>query len=342
MENIFLSIFSSLVEIQTDSGPLAEKLKKDFAYFLASPGTSSYRLKCFLQDIPWGKIPPLAAKNQSLNSITYENKGIRYNDYHGEALSIYNYGNQQGEIYSLDPDLLHEVSYLMILSRTGKKMDLSGFHKIHACGVANDHYNFIAMMPMKGGKTTLFLNLIKDQALKIISDDGPVVDRRGKIHSFPLRVGVEEDPGQTQYSKLPSTVDRQKIYRIHRKKFGPKFLIPMTAFQNPLIGPGKRKNILCQGIRTSTSGFKMVKVKKRKMLFPLMTHLVVGLGLPMVIEYFLESGINDHFRRLHILTSRLWAATRLLMGSDTYFLYLGKDIDLNVEGIRNFMNTKAD
>ena len=49
-------------------------------------------------------------------------------------------------------------------------------------GVSKNGRSVIAMLPMKGGKTTLFSNLIKDKDVEIISDDTPIVTSDGHIH----------------------------------------------------------------------------------------------------------------------------------------------------------------
>jgi hypothetical protein len=42
------------------------------------------------------------------NAISYDEGPRRYNDYHGLALTIYDFSRERGELWSLDPDLLYE------------------------------------------------------------------------------------------------------------------------------------------------------------------------------------------------------------------------------------------
>ena len=84
--------------------------------------------------------------------MTYDQGNIRFNDYYGKALTIYNYEHELGEIYSNDLHKLHEICYLSILSRVGKKLDMRGYHKVHAFGIVKNGKALMGVMPGKGGK----------------------------------------------------------------------------------------------------------------------------------------------------------------------------------------------
>ena len=45
------------------------------------------------------------------------------------------------------------------------------------------------MLPSGGGKSTLALRALRDEGT-LLSEDSPLLDRRGRLHPFPLRIGI--------------------------------------------------------------------------------------------------------------------------------------------------------
>jgi hypothetical protein len=324
-----LNIFGTQTLIEINSLEVEQRLQKDFASFLVEKlSREDFKFKVFLDEIPYNLLPNLNSSKQSINSITYDDGDIRYNDYYKEALSIYDYKQETCELYSLDIDRLHEIIYLIILSRTGKLMDKNGHHKVHACGVSKNSTSVITMLPMKGGKTTLFSNLIEDKEVEIISDDSPVVGRDGVIHAYPLRIGLEE------ISELDENVQKQ-AYTIDRKHYGKKFLIPTAALGNKILRGSDNRVVLINGIRCSNLECSLVKVSWFKMFTYLMHHMVIGIGLPMIIEYFLRPNLSDWILNFKIGASRLLGALRLALKSENYVCYMGQDPKLNAQTIKD-------
>jgi len=326
--------YNITLKVIANTPDLIQRINKDFSYFKKDliKQQIQFNFQFFLGDIPWNKLPKTVASKQSFNSITYREGAICYNNYYGEALSIYNFSTDEAVIYSNSLDRLHEISYLLILSRTGKALDKKGIHKIHAFGISQNSINIIGMMPMKGGKTSLFLDLIDDSKINILSDDTPLVTRSGRILPFPIRVGMEQIPKRTE-----NNIDTQKIYTINRKQYGIKKLIPMYAFQNS-IGDGKGTIVLFEGKRISYDECKIEKCSKLAMIGPLLKHMVVGMGLPLILEYFLENTFKDMIYNFSILLSRLLAMMSLLFRAKTYNAYLGPDKELNRKTIKYFIN----
>ncbi len=313
------------VQVETNSDEINKRIQTDFSHFSCKQASPLYTIKLFLDEIP-DRIPEkMVASNISENSVTYNDKEIRFNDYFGKALSIYNYKKEIGEVYSPNIHKLHEVSYLLILSRVGKRLDLNGFHKIHAFGISHKGINLIGMMPMKGGKSTLFLNLIENRQVDIISDDTPIIDYKGNVHPFPLRIGINN----------PSNF--KNVTTLEREKYGTKYLIPLQELPNS-ISQCKGQTILFEGIRVSGDHFSIKRYSKLSLISPLVKHMVVGVGLPIIIEYFLENSLKDWCRRLIILTKRLQAAILLLIRCKTYKIYLGENTVKNSQEIRKFFN----
>ncbi len=319
--------------VDSECEDLTARLRKDFsAYVLDAPAAATkLTIAAHLSAPPKGLLPDgLRSTAQSANSITYDSGRVRFNDYYGEALSVFDYASEQAQVYSPSLERLHEIVYLLILSRCGKYHDRHGLHRVHAFSVATSETTWIGMMPMKGGKTTLFLKLLAaDQRMKIVSDDTPLVTLNGRIKPFAIRVGCEANhvPGTL------SQVDPNATYRLERKQYGPKILIDIRGLGRPLSDRPPSRVILFQGIRQSGPGCEVRPCGRLRMLRHLGKNMIVGVGLPMVIEYFLESTPLDWLRNAGILFSRTWAAMALVSRSQCYEVLLGNDPDLNARVI---------
>lgn len=211
-------------------------------------------------------------------------------------------------------------------------MDLSGLHKIHAMGVQLLDSNLVMVAPSKGGKSTLFMKLLSHPTCRIISDDTPVIDRHGFIHSFPLRLGLEAD------SQIPSHIDKSQAYLLERRKFGVKTLIPLSGLGRPIASSLEyKRTILLVGKRTISHTPRLIKIGHMRMLPHIFISMIIGLGLPMILEYFLESGIKDIFKRVKIILSRSQAAIRLMIKSEKFIFEMSNDLDANQKILIQFL-----
>jgi hypothetical protein len=68
--------------------------------------------------------------------------------------------------------------------------------------------------------------------------------------------------------------------------------------------------------------------------------MIIGVGLPMILEYFLETGLRDIFKRIRIILSRSCAAFFLILRSRTYQFEMSQDISLNEQLICDFLKSK--
>ncbi len=342
MKTIFFNFHGVTVSVETESSELSERLSKDFSYFLIASGQTpecQVLICAYLTCPPWPAIPgKIKPSWDRKNAKWYDHKKIRYVDYHGEALAIYDYIKDLAQIYSGNLNRLHEICYLLILSRSGKMLDLKRMHKIHALGISTMQSNVICMMSMGGGKTTLFMDLLKlDPRTSIISDDTPLIapTAGGKelLLNFPIRVGIKELPPD-------SGIDETMIYQIDRKEYGLKKLIPIEAFSNlPARNLRAKKLILLNGIRIASTDCHIYPISKIRMIPHLMKHMVVGIGLPILLEYFWERGPIDFLVKSKIFFLRLLAMFSLLSRSQTYQIELGSDTTKNARKLAKEFET---
>lgn len=337
MSNIYFEFYNYSIKLSCESEKIIELLKKDFHFFLGREKECHLEVRASITKEIEHLIPSgLIATKQNSRAMTFQDDNLRYNYFYGKAVSILDYKKSYVEIYSKTEEYLHELLYLVILSRQTKFHDLNGLHKVHAFGVSKSGVNLVGMMDSKGGKTTLFSYYLDQEGVSIISDDSPFIDIKGNIHPFPIRIGYELN----SYSRERLKKYEDKSYHFDRDEYDAKKLIDILEFENEISQNSiNNKTILFQGKRVNskdTCSFK--KISKLKMWRYLMKNMVVGVGLPMVLEYYLESSWSDKFKNMKILVSRALSASMLLMKSECYEVYLSFSPDANFKKLNELID----
>ena len=305
----------------------------DFEYFLDEhpEKISTKKIQLSIRSdisttIPTDIIPKdLKPLFQRQNSITYEHNGIRYNDYYGHVVSLFNARRGEAFLTGTDLDKLYEVTYLLILSRSGKFADMSGIHKIHAFSIVHRGKGLICMQPMRGGKSTLFTEIVLNHDVEIGSDDTPLINDQGTLLSFPLRVSLEAIP-----PKLALT--DKDYYLMKREFFKSKFSLSLKKFAKP-ISQECNQYIFVEAHRSTFESPKIVKMSRLRLFRRLFHHMVIGFGLPIIFEYFWESGYKDFFIKTFIFIKRFTLALKLTFTKDGYDFYLCSDSKKNADAI---------
>jgi len=325
----YFDFYGVRIKVVSDDFDLVNNIRRDFSYFSVLGGQFDILFVIYNKEIPYDKVPPLKASLYKDNAICYDDKHVRYIDYHGRALSIYDFINNKIEIYSQDKDFLWELTYLAILSMIGEALDKKGIHRIHALGLSINEKAILCVLPMGAGKTTLGLRLLKEEKIKLLSDDMPLITKDGKILPFPIRIGVD------RREKLD--IPERYLRVFPRSKYGAKILIDIEYFRNKIAKPS-RPAIILIGERIFSNNLRIEKIPKRKVIMPFFINGVFGLGLPQLIEYFLRSNIKDIFFKIKIGFSRLFVSLRIIWKSKIYRLLIGTDIDKNINRVLAFLN----
>jgi hypothetical protein len=105
-------------------------------------------------------------------------------------------------------------------------------------GISVNNKAVLIILPMGGGKTTLGLELLKYDDVKLLSDDTPLISRDGKILPFPIRIGINKN------TSLNFNVPKKYLRDFIRSKYGPKLLIDIDYFRDKIALPCKISMIL--------------------------------------------------------------------------------------------------
>lgn len=310
-----------------------DRLVSDFNYFACDEISAETNLSITVNLLkpPYEKIPETEASMYKTDCICYDNKDIRYADYNGKCLTIFNKKNKTAEIFSLNIDLLYEVSYLFLHSQVGELLDMKGFHRIHACAFSYKKTAFLCILPQGGGKSTLLMSLLQNKDIKLLSDDTPLIDTKGNLYPFPIRIGVCNDFDT-------SFIPEKFITVFNRRKFSEKKLISYVFFKNQIEEtPLPIKIISCK--RFYGNNAKIVCKNKFFAFKELFKACILGYGLPQVLEYFLIGGFKDVTKKTYILFSRFYCCMILLIKSINFYeFYLSKDKKTNSDYFLKIFN----
>jgi hypothetical protein len=217
--------------------------------------------------------------------------------------------------------LVHEVSYLFVLSRAGEHLDARGLTRLHALGLSGGSGGVVLTLPSGGGKSTMALMALREDGVRLLSEDTPLLDRRGFVHPFPLRIGVNEGDAH----RLPP--GRQR--RIERMEFHPKVLLSAAAFVDRIETAPQPMTHLVIGRRSLSRPARLERVSRRAAIGPLLREAVIGVGVYQGMEFVLQRGGFDVLAKGGVAAARAANCAAALRRAKVWRLTVGRNEDRN-------------
>lgn len=331
---LWLDFHGVRVRIEVDDEEVARRVQEDFLFFADAldslPLKPDFVIRARLAAPDYDALPELTATVHTPRNVCYTQGNVTYLDYFGRALTTYRREEDAIDIESENPHMLHEIVYLTLLSRVGEKLERQGLHRLHALAVGRGGESALFMMDSGGGKTTLGLGFLQgDAGFELVSEDSPLIDRRGGVHPFPLRFGV--------LPPVPDDIDEEHVYYLERMEFEPKYLISLRAFEGAIGHDTCKPRLLCIGRRRLGRDCVIRRVSRWAGFRALTRHMVVGVGLYQGLEFMLRSSPLELVRSTGVFASRLFAALRLLARVRVHVVELGRDRGRNVDAVVSFL-----
>jgi len=342
LHNITFSFYGFGISIKCQDQQTLKNIHRDFSFFINDAITPQISFEIFNEAPNYSQYPPLKATHYSPRNICYRQGDLTFIDYFGHGLTIIDHSTNIYRIFSADAHLRHEIVFLTVLSLTGQELDSKSIHRVHGLGLEINHKALLLLMPSGGGKTTLLLELLKNELdsrfrgndkdscpIKLISEDSPLIDRSGNALPFPIRIGVSQ-------SSKPADIPQEHMHLIQRMEFGPKYVIDSAFFKDKLsTKPVKVQYVFC-GKRCLGNESSIKPLSKYAALKELIINSVIGVGLYQGIEFLLQHGIWGLIKKSGVIFSRLKNALIILSRSRTYAFVIGCDRTKNVETFLNF------
>lgn len=327
------------VRIFTADEETATSIRRDWKYFAApaaaptatsarAPDSHVVELRLHRGAPPFDAMPTLAAAMITPRNVCYRTADTEYLDYFGRGLATIDRATGRVEAWAADADLLREIAYLFLLSRVGRHVDSIGRHRIHALGICYRGKGLLVLLPVGGGKSTLALRLLQRPDIEMLSEDTPLLDARGMLYPFPLRVGVRE-------GNEPA-IPAEYMQRVRRMEFGPKTLIDLDYFGGRVAPPTPIAAILI-GSRSSGLAASIDAIPGSAAFRDVLANLVVGVGVYQGIEFILQSSWWELVYKVRPVWSRLYCGMQLLRRTDAYRFTLGRDPEANFASLERFL-----
>ncbi len=324
--------------VRATSPAIEAELRRDLSWFaIGDEDGNAYdvEIDARLEEPPWDDAPERARRSiVHPDFVAYDcgerflrPEAERWVDYQGRALSRWDFARERGTLWSRDATLLHELVYLLLLSRVGEIHDRRGVHRAHALGLRVNGHGILCFLPSGGGKTTLGLAALGTPGVELLSDDTPLITRDGELLSFPARVGCVE---------RPEGVAGEHVRRFTRRHYGTKYLVDIEAFEGR-VADAAPASIVLLGERRLRGGPRIARARASQAAAELVRSVVVGHGLPQVVEYFLRWDPRDVASKARVVASRGRAASALLRRADVYRFELGRDRAANADALVGFL-----
>ena len=330
---VWLDVYGIQIMLRSRWDDVLDQVRRDFEWFQISPPPSTaaaveVTVECGAPG--YAEFGGLEASLVTPRNTVYQQEGRSIIDYFGRALSVLDRRSGTLRVQGEDPHLVHEACYHFLLSRIGEHLDAIGLPRLHALGLSGRDGAVAVMLPSGGGKSTLALRALRDDAVKLLSEDSPLVDRHGRLHPFPLRLGVNPH----QAAELPSG----SVRRLERMEFHPKLLLDLEAVADRIEHFPRPLRHLVIGRRSLGTEPKLQRAPRRAAVGPLVREAVVGLGLYQGMEFVLQRGMIDTLRQARPGLVRSAACTAALVRASVWRLTLGRDHDHNWEALKRLLS----
>jgi hypothetical protein len=325
------SFYGFALEVSSPAAHLVEQVRRDFLHFHTTPQPHvDMRLTLLPEPPRYEALPSVPATVFTPRNVSFRNGEVTYIDYFGRALSVFNRGAGECTVQGTDEDLLHEIAYLFFLSTVGEYLDRQHLHRLHALGLSFRGQGILLLLPSGGGKSTIAINLLRKPEFLLLGEDTPLIDRRGWVLPFPLRLGLRADA----HTDIPPKFLRT----MKRMEFEPKTLIDLDYFEGK-IGDAVPSRLLIVGTRHLGDISEIVPLTRRSAFRSLVTNMVVGLGVYQGLEVLLERSVGELAGKLGVASSRSYNATRLLKMTTAYGFKMGLDVEKNAETLATFIHS---
>lgn len=302
---------------------VVEQLRLDFAWFEQRsapkrPGVSIAIERGRPDYANFGHVP---AAFVTPRNVVYQQNGRTIVDYFGRAVSL-----REGDrlvVRSDEEQLAHEAAYHFVLARVGEHLDARGLPRLHGLGLSGADGAVAVLLPSGGGKSTLALRALRSDGVRLLSEDSPLMDRRGRLHPFPLRLAVNA----TDAADLPDT----NVRRLERMEFDTKAVLEVSAFADRIEPASRPLRHLVIGRRSLGSDPRLERVPHSAAVGTLLREAVVGVGLYQGMEFVLQRGMRDVLRQAGPARTRTACCAALLARARVWRFSVSRDQDRNWE-----------
>ena len=329
-ESIRFSFYDFGVEVISSDRYALDAIRRDFSFFISRSTRPAVSIEIFPEAYDYRSLPSIKPSLHSPRNFCYRQGNLLYVDYFGKGLSIIDEEKKEHKVYSVDSHLRHEIVFLTILSLVGEYFDAHRMHRVHGLGLEINGRGVLILMPQGGGKTTLMLELLKQKGVKLISEDTPLINAKGDILPFPIRIGIDA-------SKQKPDFPDADLQLIRRMEFGPKYLLDVEYFKGRLVDYRCKPAFIFKGVRCLGDEPRIAPASKLQILDVFIANTVVGLGVYQGIEFLIKRSPLELLKKVGVAASRFQASLSVIARAKAYTFFTGFNIKKNSETLLDFI-----
>jgi hypothetical protein len=295
---------------------VVEAVGLDFQWFGVAGTTSPADVHVAVerQALDFERFGELRSSFVTPRNVVYQDGHRTSVDDFGRAVSVLDRRNGRLTVQGQDEHLVHEAAYLFILSRAGEHLDRLGLPRLHALGISGAQGGVAVMLPSGGGKSTLALQALQAEGVRLLSEDAPLL---GRLHPFPLRIGVDA----TDATLLPEG----NVRASSGWSSTPSSCSSNSAFADRIeTRPVSLRHIVV-GRRSLGRDASLEPIPRRRVLGTLLREGVVGVGLYQGMEFVLQRGMGDVLGKVGIAFTRSTCCAAGLAKARAWRLTFGRD-----------------
>jgi hypothetical protein len=315
------------LDLGGDWDEVVEEVARDFNWFRVAAGPLPPDVTVQVeQGAPdWDGLGSPVASFVTPRNLVYQQDGRTIVDYFGRAVAVLDRAAARLRVRGEDAHLVHEAAYHFVLSRIGEHLDARGLPRLHALALAGPRGAIVIPMPSGGGKSTLAIRALADPRVRLMAEDTPLLDRQGRAHPFPLRIGVNP----TDAERLPPGAVR----RIERMELHPKLVLDLSAFADRIASDPQPVSDIVIGTRSLGTQARLERLSRRAAIGPLLREGVIGVGVYQGMEFVLQRGMRDVFGKAGEAGMRARCCAAILRRARVWRLTLGRDTERNWEAL---------
>lgn len=320
---VYLDVYGLQIALEGDWHEVREALRLDYSWFETASPPASAEVTAVVERASPG-FDAFADAEEWF--VTPRNTVYRLGqrivvDHLGSAVSVIDRRGDRLWIQGEDEHIVHDAVYYFLLGRIGQHLDRCGLIRLHALGLVGAQGAVALLLPSGGGKTTLALEALRADKVFLLSEDSPLLDRRGRLHPFPLRIGVNA----TDATRLPDGEKR----RIERLWLHPKVAVEVESFADRVAPEPRPLRHLVVGRRSLGRSARLEPLARGAAIAPLLRDGVLGAGLYQGLGFAHQRGLDELVGKLWTASRRARACTSALAGAETWRLTLSQDAERN-------------
>jgi hypothetical protein len=330
-----LDFYGLGVTISGDWPEVITSLSLDFAWFEQTDPAADSDVAVTIERRPpdLDALGDLPASFVTPRNVVYQDGARTVVEYVGQAVSILDRDSGRLVVQGETKHVVHEAVYQFVLSRVGQHLDTRRLPRLHGLGLVGAAGAVVVMLPSGGGKTTLALHALRSRGPKLLSEDSPLIDWRGRVHPFPLRIGI--NPGDAD------PAEEQALRRIERLEFHTKLALEISSFRNQIAAMPAPLRHLVIGHRSLGRNARLDRAPRRSAVEPLIREAVVGVGLYQGMEFVLQRGMRDVFGHAGTALARGLCCAAALARANVWRLEIGRDQERNWAALEPLVRSTA-